>query len=384
MRTTSQLRTPAALAFLITAAAGASAQAPPTCPDGVPCNRVSSFIATLTDFRTSVQGRGDRVAAVTLTIRNIGPQVLRLGYVQNSGVATDDRGNRYGVASIRGIGEITGRGFDPKFVLQPGESATTRFEFFFRPTGGVIFGSVYDVELALREIDPITASQFQLGREHVLQYKTLTQEGVAAALAGAAAAPSAPVPAAAPAAPAAETPPAPADPCAGKARCYHGGPFIAEVLSVTPSMVGNRHHHLSINIRIRNLSAEPIWLAYKGGTSSAVDELGNRYYWGRAGTHDGSVQGIGVVTARSADARFGLKPGESRNAVFGVIRFEAARRQIGTKWSFDAALVELIPLNQTQANQGREFAMGFQDLTAGSGNAVRGLLNDLQKAIKKP
>ena len=47
---------------------------------------------------------------------------------------------------------------------------------------------------------------------------------------------------------------------------------------------------------------------------------------GVARTHDASVKGIGYVTGRSADPQFVLQPGQTRNATFGLIRYEASRR----------------------------------------------------------
>ena len=365
-------------AVLLALPAGLGAQAASGCAPGTPCQKVASFVATVTDVRPSVAGN-NRLFAITLTIQNTTDRVLRLAYVRGSAVATDDRGNRYAPVGIRGIGEIANGSFDPKFVLSPGESSIARFEFMWEPTRGAIYGSTYDAELSLREIDPVTANQFQLGREHVLVYKGLGAGGGTVADAGGAAEP--------PAAKAAdEAPPLIPDPCLEKPRCYFGGSFVAEVTQLTPSDVGGRHHLLTIQVRFKNLGTEPLILAYRGTSSVAIDELGNRYGFGRPGTHDTSVQGIGIATSLGVDARFGLRPGESRNATFNVIRYNSARKQIGTTWGFDATLVELIPVNATQAKQGREFAMTFQDLTAsGAGaKAVKGLLNSLTGKKTKP
>jgi len=368
-------RAASALAFLGAVAAPASAQAPTSCAQGTPCQKVSSFVATVTDVRPSVAGN-NRLVAITLDVRNATDRVLRLGYVGGTAVATDERGNRYGLSAYRGIGQIANGTFDPKFVLNPGEAAGVRFEFLWQPTRGAIYGSTYDVELTLREIDPVTQDQFQLGREHVLVYKALGPGAVAAQT---------------PAAPAAAQPaetraeaaaPAPeADPCEGKERCFHGGPFIAEVTRVTPSDVGGRHHQLTIVVKITNVGTEPLILAYRPGSSVAVDELGNRYAFGRPGTHDVSFKGIGAATPASVDARFGLRPGKSGTAEFNVVRFNSGRQQIGTTWTYDATLVELIPVNATQAKQGREFAMSFTDLAAGT-KGVKRLLNSLTKKTK--
>ncbi len=374
-----RLRAPLALAWLSATAATAAAQASPGCAPNVPCQKVASFVASVTDVRPSVAGN-NRLVAITLNVQNATDHVLRLGYVGGSGVATDERGNRYGLLSVRGIGQIANGSFDPKFVLSPGEASIVRFEFAWQPTRGAIYGSTYDVELSLREIDPVTENQFELGREHVLLYKSLAP-GAVVADAGAS-----PAPPPAPASPSAD-PPAAApevDPCEGKERCYNGGPFVAEITQLTPSAVGGRHHMLTLQVKIKNLGTEPLILAYRPGSSVAVDELGNRYVYGRPGTHDVSFKGIGAATASSVDARFGLRPGQSGNATFNVIRFNSGRQQIGTSWTFDATLVELIPVNATQAKQGREFAMTFTDLTPAGAKGVKGLLNALTKKKTKP
>lgn len=354
----------------------ASAQtAIPACPSDTPCNKGGTFLATVTDYRTSVAG-GTRLVTVTLSFQNITDKSLRLGYVQGSGIATDDQGNRYGLyGAVRGMGEITGNSFDPKFVLRPGESATARFEFAWQPTRGVLFGTKHDVELAVREIEPVAGNQFRFGKEHVLQYRGLTAEAAVAA--------EQPAPAPAPAS--APVEPAP-DPCAGKPRCFSTGPFLAEVARLTPGAPGGRHHALQVVLRIRNLSAEPIILGYKASTSGAIDELGNRYYWGRAGTHDVSAKGIGLVTGRSADPQFVLGPGEARNATFELVRYNSGRSAIGTVWTYDVALVQLEVLNGNQVREVREYAVSFQDLRGpgAAGRAAQGLLDDLAKKVRKP
>jgi hypothetical protein len=69
---------------------------------------------------------------------------------------------------------------------------------------------------------------------------------------------------------------------------------------------------------VRNVSSQPIILAYKATSDGATDNLGNRYYWGTAGTYDMSVTGIGKVEGRNADPQFVLAPGESRTATFSL------------------------------------------------------------------
>jgi hypothetical protein len=171
-------------------------------------------------------------------------------------------------------------------------------------------------------------------------------------------------------APAAYAPPEEVDHCAGKSRCYSAGTFVAEVGQLTAGVEG-RHHVLRSTIRFRNMSSQPIILAYKPSTNGATDDLGNRYYYGRAGTHDNSVQGMGKVEGGGADAQFVLSPGQSRDARVNLIRFEVWNKQLGTSFTEDMGVVLLEPLPSGQIRVGREYAMSFRDLTVGAGDNAR-------------
>lgn len=376
----------AALLAVPIAPRGVAAQAPSACAGQPACAEVSTFVATVTDFRTSTAG-SNRLVTLTLRFRNGSPRPLRLGYVAGSGVVTDDQGNRYvtyGADAVRGLGEITSARFDPKFVLQPGEHGDARVEFTWRPSGGEIFGTRYTVELAVREIDPVSATQFRLGREHALQFRGFGDPVVADASAAE------PVPAS-PAAPAGPVAPL-EDACAGRTRCQSSGPFVAEVAQVTGSRLPNntQDHMLRINLRVRNVSSEPVVLAYKSGTSLATDEHGNRYYWGSANTYDRSARGIGVSSSRSVDAQFALRPGESRTATFEVRRFRTGRGVVGSAWTWDVALDQVEPLAGGQVRVVREHSLSFQGLTEAGAvpvdveKAGRALIDRLRGAAKKP
>jgi len=345
-------------------------QAAGVCAGNAACTEVKTFAATVTDFRTSAQGRY-RYVTMTVRFQNTASKALTLGYVQNSGLVIDDQGNRYGIgaeSSVRGIGWITGASFDPKFTLQPGETSDARFEFVYKPTGNDIFGTKYDVDLAIREINAVTADQFRLGQEHALHYSGMSKEALAAtpatapapAAAAAAAAPHAPATAATPSV----APAAPVDPCAGAPRCSGAGPFVAQIAQLTADKPGGRHHSLRLNVKFRNLTGQPIILAYQSGSSSAVDNLGNRYVYGRPSTHDTSVQGIGYVTGRSADAQFVLNPGETRAAAFNVIRFNSGASQIGTAFNYDVVIQQLEILPSQQVRTVRDYSLNFASLSA--------------------
>lgn len=361
--------------------AGPSLAATPGCAGRPDCIANPSFSTEVVDFRNSTSGRY-RVVTATLRIQNRLDRPLTLGYVGDSGVVTDDQGNRYVVNAngVRGIGVLTSSAVDTKFTLEPGESSDARFEFVWEP-GRAIVGTKYDMDLTLREIDTISGGQVKLGKERVLHFAQ--PRGAAGAQAPGTAAPAAATPAA--------TVATVGDPCAGLARCATGGAFVAQVTSVTP--VGtpqDRHHSLKLTVRFRNVGSAPIYLGYKSGSSAATDNLGNAYIYGRPGTHDTSFAGIGLITGSSADPSFRLNPGESRDAQFGVTRFNSGGKQLGTAWVYDVVVSTLEILPSQQVRVDRDYSLHFADLTAGGvagmsqaapnvNETVQGLLNLFKK-----
>ena len=139
------------------------------------------------------------------------------------------------------------------------------------------------------------------------------------------------------------------DACTGKPHCDSNKLFSAEVIQFNAGPVGGgRHHAVRMIVRFHNLTNQPIILAYVTGSSTMIDNLGNGYTWGRPGTHDMSVQGIGLLEGRKADPSFEVAPGESRNATFTTIRYNSGRQQIGTSFNYDFAIapLEILPGNQ--------------------------------------
>jgi hypothetical protein len=162
--------------------------------------------------------------------------------------------------------------------------------------------------------------------------------------------------------------PAPAkDPCEGVPRCYNAGTFIAEVMQVSATAMtgGARHQGVALNIRFRNVSDKPIILAYRAGSSAGLDNFGNGFTWGRPGTHDTSVKGIGMLEGRSVDTQFALAPGQSRGATFNIIRFNA-RPPIGNAWNYDVVIDEVEVLPGQVVRSVRQNSLSFASLTAGT------------------
>ena len=132
------------------------------------------------------------------------------------------------------------------------------------------------------------------------------------------------------------------DACAGKGHCDSNKVFSAEVVQLTGSYAGTtRHHVVRMNIRFHNLTDRPVTLAYVATSSIMVDDLGQRYTWGRPGTHDISVQGIGILEGRNVNPQFQLDPGESRSAVFQVFRPNAGNTRIGNSFNYDVTIAQL-------------------------------------------
>jgi hypothetical protein len=359
----------ASLIFAGLAGGHAHAAAPKCAPDA-DCVETRSFVATVTGFRTSKQGN-KRVLTATVRFENKSTKPLTLGYVSASGVALDDLGNRYTVPdanSVRAIGEIAGANFDPKFTLQPGEGGDTRFELSWDP-GKSKAGKNFELDLAIREITATGAEQYKLGQEHALHFASLGQTTPAAGGAAVAAAPAAkPAPA------------SPADACAASSRCYNAGTFIADVVQLqsTAMTAGARHQSVAINIKFRNISDKPLILAYQSGSSSALDNFGAGFTWGRPGTHDTSVKGIGLVTGRSADTQFQLAPGQSRSATFNIIRFNA-KPPIGDHWNYNVVIEEIEIQPGQVVKSIRQNSLNYANLGSGtftasnSGGAVAGV-----------
>ena len=157
-----------------------SAQAANPCAGHVACTDLPAFVVVITNFRPGAAG-SSRVVSLTIRFTNKTPRALVMGYVDASGMATDDRGNRYlvGPGAVGSIGVISSASFDPRFTLQPGESGEGRIEFAWAPSSGSdVGGTIWDVGFTIREIDPVAEKQYKLGKEHVLQFRGLRATAV--------------------------------------------------------------------------------------------------------------------------------------------------------------------------------------------------------------
>jgi hypothetical protein len=316
---------------------------------------------SVVEFRVSLQGQW-KVLTTTLRFRNKLNRPLALGYVLGSGGATDDRGNRYVVkdGDTRGIGFISQQP-DAKFVMAPGDTGDARFTLVWGGQG--IFGTTFDLDLTVREIVQVGNGQTTLGPEYPLQIVGLVDgarsagPGVAQAPGTAPAAGSAPAIGAASAstnsqpapggAPPAQTAspfglPAPAGGahCAAGTSCYDAGSFSV-TLGQTATAASGKNQLVRLALRVKNQTNQPLVLAYKSGTSTAVDEQGNRYTWGQPGTHDASALGIGTLEGTRIDPQFQIAPGGTRDMQMVLTRFNAGSTPAGRTFTLDTVLVEL-------------------------------------------
>ncbi len=356
-----------ALACFSSRAAGACAE---------PCTEVSTFAATLNDFRTSTYGNNRRLTA-TVSFFNKTDRPLILGYVDDSGVALDEHGNRYtvsgaGSGAVRGIGEIQRNTFDPKFILQPGERSDARFELNWF-AGNSIAGITFGLDLAIREIDSVTGNQYRLGREHSLRFPNL-RDGAGVNAAVAPAAPAVAGPAATSAAIATT-----ADPCAGNARCYATGPFVAEIVQLASAQPQGNNHAVRVNVRLRNLSNQPLILAYQQNSGTMLDNYGQRYTvdW----RDNANVSGIGQSSRQKADPQFVLSPGEARTATFNYTRY-VGKTAVGTVFSPDLVFEQLEILPSNQIRSVRDYNVSFVNIAAGGGGEVQSV-NDAARQLSE-
>ncbi len=137
------------------------------------CVETSDFTATVTSFRTSQVG-SSRIINVSVRFQNRTGQPLVLGYAANSGITTDERGNRYivyGGNGFRGIGLIYGNTFDPRLTLRPAGSGDAQFEMHLQvlPQNA---GQTFTVDLTVDEINT-TGNPPTLGGEFPLHFEGL-------------------------------------------------------------------------------------------------------------------------------------------------------------------------------------------------------------------
>jgi hypothetical protein len=303
---------------------------------------------SVVEFRASLQGYW-KVLTVTLRFRNKLGRPVVLGYVQASGGATDDRGNRYAVkdSEVRGIGLIAGKP-DDKFVLSPGRRVT-RFTLAWADSSSSATPST-STSPSGRSSPPAMASRpsarsircrssaWWTGPRRALRGPVARgRASLLLSLGGhvvGAHRPRGSPAAGTQAAPTTFASPFGASPTAGGttggarcpagASCQDAGAFSVTVMQTIPAQSG-KTKLVRFAIRVKHQTAQPLVLAYKAGTNAAVDEQGNAFTWGKPGTHDGSAQGIGTIEGARIDPQFQIAAGATRDAQIAVSRADATR-----------------------------------------------------------
>ena len=353
-------RTVALASLLAAATALAEAQAPaaerPVCPPLTTCVRATSFDAYAADFRITTLA-GSRTATLQVRFVNPGPKPVTLAYVDNSGVVTDDRGNRYTIvasAAVRGLGRIASGRVDAGFELGPGEAGDATLEFLWPGAFDQVRGTQYVAQFAVREVERLPSRQVRVGREHVVRFGQLTEQGAVggapvAAADGGDAAPSGGATRALPG-----TDPA----CTASPRCRASGPLTVDITRFVGSGAPGQGHRLQVTVRVRNGGDRPLVLGYRPGDIRGADELGQPY----RRDANGEARGIGLITRDGIDPSFVLAPGESREFTLGLMRPWSRTQGLGRRYAMDFAISELRPLPSRQVEVGREYSIAFSDL----------------------
>ena len=317
------------------------------------------------------------VLQVNVRFRNLTNLPLILAYVSGSGVITDNNGNRYDdqrygfTSAAKGIGTVDRTKADPQFVLGSGASSNASFVL---ARGHVVndprdpIGTTFNFDLSIAQLEVPASGQVSSLRNYSVGFTDL---GNSAALTGS----SPRTPAAAQPSVSGEAPVSPAagssqvDACGGKLRCYSAGLFTAEVIGMTPSQTPPGSvfpcHVLQVNVRFRNLTNQPLILAYVSGSGVITDNNGSRYDDQRYG-FTSAAKGIGTVDRTKADPQFVLGAGASSNASFVLARGHVVndpRDPIGTTFNFDLSIARLEALASQQIQTVREYAVNFQNLT---------------------
>jgi hypothetical protein len=137
------------------------------------CYDTPHFAATVTTFRTSTVN-DYKLIDTSIRFLNKTNQPLVVGYVNGSGFATDDRGNRSAVGGpngYRGIGVVVGNNFDPKLVVRAGGWGEAQFELVLQGASQVI-GSNYALDITVAEIKT-EGNQHMLDGEFPLHFEGL-------------------------------------------------------------------------------------------------------------------------------------------------------------------------------------------------------------------
>ncbi len=141
------------------------------------CYAAGPFVAEVTRVVPSKAGQW-YIVRMMIKFTNVSPGRIILGYKAGSGLAVDDRGNRYpgdaGRASrVTDIGWVTTRSADPQFALAPGESRSASFESWLGIYRGTQAGTVWSYDLTIDQLEILPSLQVRTAREYAVTFKDL-------------------------------------------------------------------------------------------------------------------------------------------------------------------------------------------------------------------
>jgi hypothetical protein len=375
------------LGFLLPARAAAD-----PCAGLAHCQNLGPFTATVLKVNVTRQDKVTAYQGVRTTLRftNVSRSPLILAYRDHSSRVTDNQGLSYRWSSkADGIGVVARNAADPQFELAPGESREASFEGVLQYSmRRQVAGDVFNHAITIVQLAGADGRRVREVRDHALGFSGLTAtSGFAAAgraTGGVHAGPRAPSPNPGVAAA------SPGEACDGGAgSCQAQGPLVATVVRVNVTDSGNvtAYHGVRTTIRFKNVSERPLIIGYRSG--SVTDSNGLVYRW------SSKADGMGVVSARSADPQFRLAPGEAREAAFeGVLQYSRRGPPPGNVFQHDLTIAELEVVGASQVRTLREYALSFTNLRAGGASGSHaadarnpaqavGTLVEAFKALKK-
>lgn len=355
----------------ITTSAGADA-----CSGIANCYAAGPFTVQLTSMVVS-KITNERRVRVALRLRNLTAQPLILCFTSASGVANDERQNRYSIREndgmVKGIGLCRGQTANTGFVVAPGGSRDASLEFHTGIYDGTVLGDVFSISFALGQLNILPGDQIQNVGQYVASFEGVTESGGRSTTSGVVA----------PRVPASGTTnPAGADPCAKIANCYAADPFTVQLTSVVVSK-DIHERQLRVAMRFRNLTAEPLILCFTSASGVANDDRQNRY---SIRENNGLVKGIGICRKQTANTSFVVAAGGTRDASLEFHTFhQNGTLPLGDVFSISFGLDQLNILPGNQVQQVGQYVANFEGVKASGATLEKaaGLLDMLRKATKK-
>jgi type II secretory pathway pseudopilin PulG len=149
-------------------------------------------------------------------------------------------------------------------------------------------------------------------------------------------------------------------------QCFNAGPFAAAVTQTTLSQEGG-YHIIRMNMQLRNLTNQPLMIAYHDGSSVLVDNFGSTYNIpGAFGTP--VIQGMGIDRGNQTDSQFTLGPGQTGNVLVTMARARNNQSAVGTGYTYNFTIDELQAQNGADAALVRQYNLNLPSITPGASN----------------